>query len=227
MSISFDYLDASYDAIAVTPSHDLHRVHPYQNGAKRALDIGLILLCLPVLIPVLVLIALAILSQGQWPIFLQPRLGLGGREFTFVKFRSMLDEPDRVLRDHLVRNPEAAEEWRLKQKLTHDPRVTPLGHFLRRTSLDELPQVWNVLIGDMTLVGPRPMLVDQRALYPGRAYFRMRPGITGPWQVSKRNQSEFAARSRFDAMYDLRQGVLVDLSILIRTVAVVWRQTGC
>lgn len=227
MSISFDLLDVTHNAIAVEPSDGFQRVHPYQDGLKRAMDLALILLFAPVVLPVLILLSAALLSQGHAPIFCQKRLGRGGRIFTMIKFRTMVDNPDGVLRAHLRSDPEAAEEWQRKQKLTHDPRVTRLGRVLRRSSLDELPQLWNVLLGDMALVGPRPMLVEQRSLYPGHAYFRMRPGITGPWQVSKRNQSEFAARARFDAIYDLRQGLLVDLGILARTVSVVLRQTGC
>ena len=227
VTISFDLFDATNDAIAVPPTRDYQRVHPYQNGIKRMIDLTLILIGLPVIVPVLIAITCALALQGQPPIYIQKRLGRGGRVFSMFKFRTMVSNPDDVLRDHLNRNPSAAKEWRHKQKLTNDPRVTPLGRILRRSSLDELPQVLNVLMGDMALVGPRPMLVDQRAIYPGRAYFRMRPGITGPWQVSKRNQSEFAARAGFDAIYDLKQGVLVDLGILMRTVSVVLRQTGC
>lgn len=227
MSISFDYLDVSRTAIALSAAHQFQRDHPYQDRVKRVLDLGLILISLPIALPVLGLIALALLLQGQNPIFLQRRVGRGGRIFTMVKFRTMGGNPDQVLSDHLALDRSAAREWRIRQKLKSDPRVTPIGRFLRRSSLDELPQLWNVLIGDMSLVGPRPMLAEQRPLYPGRSYFRMRPGITGPWQVSKRNQSEFAARARFDAIYDLRQGVLVDLGLLARTVSVVVRQTGC
>ncbi len=227
MSISFDYLEATTDAIAVSVQHDFQRDHPYQDGAKRMLDLGLILLFSPLWIPIVGLIAGTIALQGQWPIFLQDRVGRGGRVFTMIKFRTMVNDPERFLEVHLRSNPHAAQEWRVKQKLTNDPRVTPIGRILRRSSLDELPQLINVLMGDMSLVGPRPMLANQRVLYPGNAYYRMRPGITGPWQVSKRNQSEFAARSRFDAIYDLRQGLFVDLSLIARTFVVVWRQTGC
>jgi lipopolysaccharide/colanic/teichoic acid biosynthesis glycosyltransferase len=110
-----------------------------------------------------------------------------------------------------------------KQATKNDPRVTPLGRLLRKASLDELPQLWNVLKGDMSLVGPRPMLPEQRTLYPGRAYYRMRPGLTGPWQVSDRNATSFAGRAEFDADYATRQSLRTDIVILIRTTWVVLR----
>jgi len=131
-----------------------------------------------------------------------------------------------LLEYHLRKDPEARREWDEAQKLKRDPRITRIGRFLRKSSLDELPQLWNVLKGDMSLVGPRPMMVDQEALYPGRAYFELRPGITGPWQVSDRNESSFADRARFDNQYLDSLSLSVDLTILFRTVAVVLRCTG-
>ncbi len=134
--------------------------------------------------------------------------------------------PRRRLQAYLAQNPKARAEWDATQKLKDDPRVTRLGRLLRKTSIDELPQLWNVVRGEMSLVGPRPMMISQRALYPGTAYYSLRPGITGFWQVSERNDCEFAQRARFDAEYDSRVSFAVDLSILIRTVQVVCRATG-
>ena len=112
------------------------------------------------------------------------------------------------------------------QKLKNDPRITPLGRFLRRTSLDELPQLWNVLMGDMSIVGPRPMMCNQRALYPGTEYYVMRPGITGFWQTSARNESSFHERAGFDQAYYRAVSLRTDLAIIWRTFSVVLRGTG-
>ena len=127
---------------------------------------------------------------------------------------------------YLDGNPAAKAEWDATQKLKDDPRITPFGRFLRRSSLDELPQLWNVLTGDMSLVGPRPMMPCQQGLYPGDAYYLMRPGITGYWQTAGRNRTTFAARAAFDAAYEAHVTLHTDVQILVRTVAVVLRGTG-
>ena len=116
----------------------------------------------------------------------------------------------------------------IDQKLRNDPRITRLGHILRKASIDELPQLWNVLRGEMSLIGPRPMMVDQQALYPnpGAAYYRLRPGITGLWQVSDRNESSFVERATFDGSYYNDLSLKADLSIFVRTISVVMRATG-
>ena len=127
-------------------------------------------------------------------------------------------------------DPGLAREWQENQKLIHDPRVTKLGAVLRKTSLDELPQLWNVLLGEMSLVGPRPFLPEQRALYEAGhhriSYYHMRPGVTGLWQVGRRNRGSFSERALFDEDYSGQIGFLTDLSILCRTVGVVLRATG-
>ena len=142
------------------------------------------------------------------------------------KLRSMVCDADRVLDDYLDDNPAMRAEWDTKQKLLEDPRVTPLGRFLRKSSIDELPQLYNVLRGDMSLVGPRPMMVDQQCLYPGKDYYELRPGITGFWQISDRNQTSFADRAFYDARYNRRLSLGTDLYILMSTVRVVLRGTG-
>ena len=124
-------------------------------------------------------------------------------------------------------DPEARAEWDHHQKLQNDPRITRIGALLRRSSLDELPQLWNVFVGDMSIVGPRPMMSDQKALYPGVAYYAMRPGITGYWQISDRNQTTFAARADFDDRYFEDVSLGADLTVLASTIAVVLRGTGC
>jgi lipopolysaccharide/colanic/teichoic acid biosynthesis glycosyltransferase len=139
----------------------------------------------------------------------------------------MVVDADAALARHLEHDPAARAEWGATQKLRRDPRLTPLGGFLRRYSLDELPQLWNVLVGDMSLVGPRPMLPQQRPLYRGTAYFDMLPGLTGLWQISERNDCSFAARADYDTRYAQIASLGTDFRILWRTIDVVFRGTGC
>ena len=164
--------------------------------------------------------------DGGPAFYVQDRIGLDGRVFRLWKLRSMVIDADQRLAAHLAADPALRAEWDETQKLKRDPRITAVGRLLRKTSLDELPQLWNVLKGDMSLVGPRPMMPEQRALYPGRAYYQMRPGLTGPWQVSDRNEVSFAGRAEFDADYAGRMSLATDLGILFLTVWVVLRGTG-
>ena len=143
-----------------------------------------------------------------------------------LKLRTMVPGADRMLSDYLARDAAARDEWGRKQKLTTDPRITWIGHFLRVTSLDELPQIWNVLTGDMSLVGPRPIMPDQRALYTGLSYYALRPGISGLWQVSERNAADFVRRAELDRRYERELGLLGDLRILMVTGKAVLRGTG-
>lgn len=199
----------------------------YSRAGKRLLDCLFVLAALPVALPLIALLALLVKKDGGRPFYVQERLGLDGRKFRLLKLRTMIHDADRVLEGYLAANPAARQEWDLKQKLHQDPRITRFGHILRKTSLDELPQLLNVLLGDMSLVGPRPMMPEQASLYPGQDYYRLRPGITGPWQVSDRNESSFAARASFDSSYFEKLSLFGDLSLLVRTVAVVLRGTGC
>lgn len=201
--------------------------HPYRALFKRLFDIIAVLAAAPFVIPLVLALALLIKLQGGRAFYSQLRVGRGGTHYTMWKLRSMTVDADKALAAYLEGNPEARAEWDSTQKLKNDPRITPFGRVLRKSSLDELPQLWNVLKGDMSLVGPRPMMPDQQELYPGTAYYRLRPGITGMWQVSKRNQSSFADRARFDAQYDRRLSLITDLRLLLATVRVVFRGTGC
>ncbi|PIL21960.1 hypothetical protein P775_01855 [Puniceibacterium antarcticum] len=142
------------------------------------------------------------------------------------KLRSMVHDADSQLEAHLAADPLARAEWDRSQKLRHDPRITRIGRLIRKTSLDELPQLWNVFSGDMSLVGPRPMMPEQRKMYPGTAYYELRPGITGLWQVSVRNESSFAERAVFDTDYLHRVSIKTDILVLLRTVRVVFHGTG-
>ena len=199
----------------------------YRDGVKRCLDVVLVLLAaLPVLI-LLLPILLMIARDGQSPLYCQKRIGRNGKTFNMWKLRSMVPDADSLLEAYLDANPAARVEWTRDQKLRQDPRITPIGRIIRKTSIDELPQLFNVLRGDMSLVGPRPMMVDQQALYPGTAYYALRPGVTGFWQTSVRNETSFADRARFDSDYMRKLSFLTDLSVLLRTVKVVIRGTGC
>lgn len=198
----------------------------YGRYGKRMLDVTLILLALPFLLPLMAVLVLWVRGDGGPAFYRQSRLGRGGRVFQFWKLRSMVWDAEARLQAHLAADPEARIEWELYQKLRCDPRVTGKGRLLRKSSIDELPQLWNVLRGDMSLVGPRPMLPEQRALYTGRAYFRLRPGLTGLWQVSARNDSPFAARAAFDEAYAAELSLRGDLRLLRRTVTTLLRRTG-
>jgi lipopolysaccharide/colanic/teichoic acid biosynthesis glycosyltransferase len=199
----------------------------YRSFGKRAFDLALILLALPVVLPVLIVLMALVMTDGGRPFYSQDRVGRGGRIYRIWKLRSMVTDADQKLEAHLAADPAARAEWDQMQKLRADPRITPMGRILRKCSLDELPQLWNVAKGDMSLVGPRPMMPDQQKLYPGRAYYALRPGITGPWQVSERNATSFAARARFDDRYQAELSFPTDLKLLTATVRVVLRATGC
>jgi exopolysaccharide production protein ExoY len=198
----------------------------YSRYFKRLIDVTLVVATAPITVPLIAVCAALVARDGHAPLFRQRRIGRNGRIFSIVKLRTMVPDAEARLAAHIAADPQAQAEWQAYQKLRQDPRVTALGRLLRRTSLDELPQLWNVLIGDMALVGPRPMMECQRPLYPGTRYFHLRPGITGLWQISARNNSTFADRSHFDADYWTRLSLTEDLRILTKTVTVVLKQTG-
>lgn len=206
---------------AVTP-----RGGAYRKGFKRLLDITAIVAALPVVVPMVAAMAVLVARDGGRPFYCQVRVGKGGKPFKMWKLRSMVNDADERMESYLAENPEARAEWDSTQKLRQDPRITPMGQFLRKSSLDELPQLWNVLKGDMSLVGPRPMMLNQQAIYPGTAYYRLRPGVTGYWQTAGRNKTTFEARADYDADYEADVSLMTDLRVLARTVGVVLRGTG-
>jgi lipopolysaccharide/colanic/teichoic acid biosynthesis glycosyltransferase len=199
----------------------------YRARGKRAFDLAFILAAAPLVVPLVALLALLVALDGGSPFFTQQRVGRDGRPFRMFKLRTMVPEADAALARILEVDAAAADEWRRHQKLRHDPRITPLGRLLRRTSLDELPQLWNVVRGEMSLVGPRPMMLDQRTLYPGRVYYALRPGVTGLWQISRRHESSFACRADFDDRYLDEMSLTTDVRTIARTCVVVVRGTGC
>ncbi|WP_149142006.1 sugar transferase [Gemmobacter caeruleus] len=199
----------------------------YRRYIKRALDVTAIVLAAPFVVPLVATLAFAVSRDGSKPFYSQQRVGRHGRAFRMWKLRSMVPDADERMEQYLAENPAARAEWDETQKLKNDPRVTPFGRFLRKSSLDELPQLWNVFTGDMSLVGPRPMMLNQQALYPGMAYYALRPGITGYWQTAGRNRTTFEARADYDAEYEAGLSLATDLNILVRTVGVVMNGTGC
>ncbi|MDH6594036.1 exopolysaccharide production protein ExoY [Variovorax sp. TBS-050B] len=164
-----------------------------------------------------------LMTSGRPAIYKQPRYGRDGRIFSFYKFRSMAHDADAVLARHLRENEEARRQWDKYQKLDPDPRITRFGAFLRKYSLDELPQFWNVLKGDMSMVGPRPCMFAQKVLYGSywHSYCAVRPGITGLWQVSGRNEVSYRRRAAMDADYVATLSLHQDVAILLKTFAVV------
>lgn len=199
----------------------------YQKIGKRAFDLTLVVLTLPITVFVIAACAVVLWATGGKPFYFQERLGRDGRVFRMAKLRSMVVDAEDQLDDCLAADPALRIEWDTKQKLQDDPRITTLGRFLRATSLDELPQIFNVLTGDMSLVGPRPMMVDQLERYGNpRNYFAMRPGITGVWQVSERNDTAFAARNVLDTKYHGLVSLTLDMWLLIKTIGVVLKGTG-
>lgn len=196
---------------------------------KRILDICIAGLMLLILSPLMVLISILIVLDSPGGVFYrQRRLGKGEQEFELLKFRTMCRDADVVLQTYLLQNREQQREWNQYQKLHNDPRITRVGRLLRRLSLDELPQLWNVLIGEMSMVGPRPIMLNQRSLYGEnyKYYIRVLPGITGLWQISGRNRTTFAERTNFDMEYINTWSLWEDFHILIRTVWILIRREG-
>ena len=191
---------------------------------KRSVDIFVSAVAILFLSPLLVLLMVAVRLSSRGPIFYsQERVGLNGNPFRIWKFRSMVQDADRVLKTFLANDVNLRAEWKQTQKLVNDPRITLIGRFLRRSSLDELPQLWNVLNGSMSLVGPRPIIRSEIEKY-GKSiwlYYRTTPGITGLWQVNGRNLTTYEERLAFDSFYVRNWSIWLDWYILLKTVRVV------
>jgi undecaprenyl-phosphate galactose phosphotransferase len=197
---------------------------------KRTFDLSLSVLLLPLLLPVIGILGLLIRLDSPGPVFYRHfRVGRGGRMFGVYKFRSMYRDSKERLEKILSTDGEAKKEWDAYFKLKNDPRVTRMGKFLRRTSLDELPQIFNVLTGEMSLVGPRPVVDEEIAKYYREFadyYYLVRPGITGLWQVSGRNDVDYDVRVRLDSWYVLNWSLWLDMLMCIKTVRVVLKRQG-
>ena len=168
------------------------------------------------------------MRDGGRPFFGHRRIGRDGRTFKCWKVRSMVPDAEARLREYLAENEEARAEWATSFKLTHDPRITRLGNFLRKSSLDELPQLWNILKGEMSIVGPRPVTKDELKFYGERVsyYIRMSPGLTGPWQVSGRNDLAYHERVALDVDYARNCNVATDIKVIFATAMAVLKRTG-
>lgn len=196
--------------------------NPVGGTAKRAIDIILSFTAIIALLPLFLGCALLVYLTSPGPVlFRHRRVGVGGRDFGCLKFRTMAADAERRLNEYLRLNPEAHQEWRAHRKLRFDPRVTPFGHFMRRSSLDELPQLFNVLKGDMSLVGPRPIVDEEIEKYQEHfaLYASARPGLTGLWQVSGRNTTSYAQRVAYDVDYLTNWSLFRDIRIIFATVA--------
>jgi len=233
-------LSSSVSPYDVSASADWVRVRAPYHGAyparlfryrvvKRVGDLFLTVLVMPILLPLLLVLSLLVRITSPGPIFFSHRrICKNGAFFSMWKFRTMCVNSSEVLERYLAAHPEARREWNQNHKLQHDPRVTPIGRVMRRYSLDELPQVWNVITGRMSLVGPRPIVAAEVEKY-GKCfscYTRVKPGVTGLWQVSGRSTLTYDARVKLDCNYVARWSLLRDFKILLLTVRSVVNQEG-
>ena len=207
-----------------------HLESSINQAIKRVFDLTLSVLMLPILLPTILIIGVLIKLDSRGPIFYtQERVGKNGKKFKVIKFRSMYTNADELLKEFLEKNPELRQEYEIFRKLKNDPRVTKVGRFLRKTSLDELPQIFNVLKGEMSLVGPRPVTKEEidkyykdYAIY----YYEVLPGITGLWQISGRSDTSYDERVELDVWYVKNWNLWLDIVILIKTIKVVLKREG-
>lgn len=218
------------DAAVFIPLHSSNNDNSIVGGrTKRAFDVVASLLIIIALSPLFLIVAVLIKLADPGPIiFCHTRIGYGGRRFHCFKFRSMVAGADDLLANVLKSDPEARLEWERTQKLAKDPRITPLGKFLRQSSLDELPQLINVMRGDMSLVGPRPVAPQETQRYGDKLslYLKARPGLTGVWQVSGRSDCAYNRRIELDADYVSNWRFARDIDILLRTPGAVFARRG-
>jgi Undecaprenyl-phosphate galactose phosphotransferase WbaP len=216
-------------------SHEVLMLHvrnqlskPSLRAVKRVFDLLVSSLLLILLSPLFVYLAYKVSRDGGAPFFGHERVGQNGKKFKCYKFRSMVVNAKEVLEQLLASDPAAREEWSKDFKLKDDPRINPIGHFLRRTSLDELPQLWNVFLGDMSLVGPRPVVEAELERYGEDVsyYLMAKPGMTGLWQVSGRNDVDYDTRVYFDSWYVKNWSLWTDIAIMFKTVGVVFGRNG-
>jgi lipopolysaccharide/colanic/teichoic acid biosynthesis glycosyltransferase len=196
---------------------------------KRCVDVALVVISTPIMLLVLGTVSALVVLSSPGPVFYSHRRILrGGAFFSMWKFRTMCVNSAEVLENYLAKHPGARAEWNKTHKLRNDPRITPIGSFLRRYSLDELPQLWNVLAGQMSLVGPRPIVAAEVEKYADcfECYCRVKPGLTGLWQVSGRSELTYEERVALDCEYVGRWSLFKDFAILFRTFSSVIKQDG-
>jgi exopolysaccharide production protein ExoY len=207
-----------------TPAHNAPGL-----ARQRAVDLFVAVLAAIVLAPLMLVLAfLTWASDGGPAFFGHLRVGRMGQLFRCWKFRSMVVNADEVLAEYLASNPEARAEWAACHKLRHDPRITRMGRFLRASSLDELPQLWNVLVGEMSIVGPRPIVIAEIERYRSNfaAYCACRPGITGLWQISGRSDVSYEQRVELDTRYAKSRSLMLDVQIMASTIPAVLARRG-
>jgi len=226
--------DAAEELIEVTSSVTTlmrrQRVAAATKSAvsKRTMDVLLALAIALFFAPIIVTCWLVLLASGGPVVFSQTRVGKNAQKFKIYKFRTMVPDAPAVLKKLLAENAELRAEYERDHKLKNDPRVTPVGRFLRRTSLDELPQLWNVLKGEMSIVGPRPVEMFEMAKYGVHAhyYYGSKPGLTGLWQISGRSNLGYEQRVAMDTYYSRKQSLILDIIIVAKTVRVVLFRSG-
>mgnify|MGYP003664033071 CR=1 FL=1 len=230
---AFDFTSAerafSASAVKSDKSRPSRRNSIYGRFGKRIFDVTLALLLLPLFLPLIAVVWVLTRMDGGHGFYSQKRIGQDGSIFDCWKIRTMVVNAEQVLQELCDSDPEVAREWHENQKLAKDPRITKVGSFLRATSLDELPQIWNVLRGEMSFIGPRPFMTSQEPLYRqagGEAYFELRPGITGNWQVEGRGVSTFVDRIRYDDAYLTQMSLKEDLRLVFKTIKVLLAHTG-
>lgn len=225
MSTEFDFLSNS-----IASSKKTERDNSLLDSTiKRIFDVTLVLLALPYFLFFCLIISISIALESKGGvIYKQTRIGKGGRQFKVYKFRTMIHNADKALQQHLDNSPELKAEWCANHKLKKDPRITRVGALLRQSSLDELPQLWNILIGDMSLIGPRPIVEAEIEKYGEsfELYKLARPGLTGLWQVSGRSDTSYSRRVELDKYYILNQSFRLDFRIILETVSVVLGKKG-
>lgn len=216
----------NHDVMLLTHNHGLDRDLPCL--VKRSFDVAVAATALVVFSPILAIVAFFVALDGGAPLYGHKRLGMNGKPFACLKFRSMVTNSSEVLKRHLEKTPAANAEWQRDFKLRDDPRVTRVGKILRKTSLDELPQLINVLKGDMSIVGPRPIIVAETKKYSNDIshYYRVRPGITGLWQASGRNDVSYAERVHMDTWYVHNWSVWHDIAIICKTIPSLLNRNG-
>jgi undecaprenyl-phosphate galactose phosphotransferase len=224
--VPFDSDDFGPDSATSVGSPDLQS--NIQLFLKRGIDVGIALVALILLLPLFIVLCLIIKADGGSAFFLHRRIGYQGRAFNCLKFRTMKENGQEILNHLLATDPVAAAEWRETQKLRNDPRVTRIGRVLRATSLDELPQLINVLRNQMSLVGPRPIVADEIKRYDRAIvyYYAVPPGITGLWQVSGRSETSYERRVELDVHYVRQWSLFRDIAILFMTIPAVLLRRG-
>lgn len=220
-------LDLSKKSLVTTSAPQQYE--PSVDYLTRILDISMIMLAAPYIVLVILMIAISTKIDSPGPVFYrQERIGRYGRKFHVYKFRTMVQNADQILQKYLDSSPELKAQWVETQKLKEDPRITRLGAMLRKTSLDELPQLWNILLGEMSLVGPRPIVASEVEKYGQcfELYTQVRPGLTGLWQVSGRNNTTYEHRVELDEYYVRHRSLKLYSKILWKTIFVVLKKEG-